>query len=126
MAQFYELLGVGQAATPEEIKKAYRRKARELHPDANPHDPSAEDRFKELARAYEVLSDPDQRARYDRFGEAGLSGAAGGQGTGDIFGGGLGDIFEAFFTGSGFSGGRGGQTKNEKSGFHQVIIGPIS
>lgn len=108
MADFYELLGVSRSAGAEEIKKAYRRRARELHPDANPDDPTAEDRFKELARAYEVLSDPDQRARYDQFGEAGLGGAAG-QGTGDFFNtGGLGDIFEAFFGGAGFGGGRSG------------------
>ncbi len=105
MADFYELLGVGPNAGAEEIKKAYRRRARELHPDANPDDPTAEDRFKELARAYEVLSDPDQRARYDRFGEAGLSGAAGDAAAGDMFGaGGFGDIFEAFFGGNGFGG----------------------
>lgn len=101
---FYALLGVDQSADADTIKKAYRRKARELHPDANPGDPTAEDRFKEVSRAYEVLSDPDARARYDRFGEAGLSG---GGGMGDPFGGGgLGDIFEAFFGGSPF-GGRG-------------------
>lgn len=107
MADFYELLGVGRTASAEDIKKAYRRRARELHPDANPDDPTAEDRFKDLARAYEVLSDADQRARYDQFGEAGLGGAAGQ--SGDFFGqgGGLGDIFEAFF-GGGFGGGQRG------------------
>lgn len=108
MADFYELIGVPRTATAEDIKKAYRRRARELHPDANPDDPTAEDRFKELARAYEVLSDADQRARYDQFGEAGLGGAAGQ--SGDFFGqgGGLGDIFEAFFGGGGFGGGQRG------------------
>jgi molecular chaperone DnaJ len=99
---FYELLGVDPSADQDTIKKAYRRRARELHPDANPDDPEAEEHFKELSRAYEVLSDPDQRARYDRFGEQGLSGGAG---MGDPFGaGGLGDIFEAFFGGSPFGG----------------------
>lgn len=105
MADFYGLFGVPSDASADDIKKAYRRRARELHPDANPDDPTAEDRFKELARAYEVLSDPDQRARYDRFGEAGISGAAG-AGAGDPFGGGgLGDLFDSFFSGNGFGGG---------------------
>jgi len=108
MADFYELLGVSRRATAEEIKRAYRRRARELHPDANP-DPQAENQFKELARAYEVLSDPNQRSRYDQFGEAGLAGAAGGAGGDQFFGGGLGDIFDAFFGGQGspFGGQRG-------------------
>lgn len=102
---FYELLGVDPSADQETLKKAYRKKARELHPDANPDDPTAEDRFKEVSRAYEVLSDPEQRARYDRFGEQGLGG---GGGMGDPFGagGGLGDIFEAFFGGGSPFGGR--------------------
>ena len=78
MADHYETLGVTKGATADEIKKAYRKRARELHPDANPDDPTAENKFKELSRAYEVLSDPQQRAQYDRFGEAGLGGAGGG------------------------------------------------
>ena len=73
MADYYELLGVDRTASPEAIKRAYRKRARELHPDANPDDPTAEDEFKQVSRAYEVLSDPDQRSRYDRFGEAGIS-----------------------------------------------------
>ena len=94
MADFYEVLGVARGASADDIKRAYRKRARELHPDANPDDPTAEDSFKELSRAYEVLSDPQQRANYDRFGEAGVGGASGGDPFG---GGGLGDIFEAFF-----------------------------
>jgi molecular chaperone DnaJ len=100
---YYELLDVAPTATAEELKRAYRRKARELHPDTNP-DPHAAERFKEIAMAYEVLSDPDKRARYDRFGPEGLNGAD------DAFrfaGGGIGDLFDAFFGGgSPFGGGQ--------------------
>lgn len=105
---YYDLLGVSRQANADDIKKAYRKRARELHPDANPGDRAAEERFKKVAKAYEVLSDPDQRARYDRFGEQGVGGA-GGANMGDMFGGGLGDLFDAFFGGGGGSfGGRGG------------------
>ena len=106
MADLYELLGVSRTAAPDDIKKAYRKRARELHPDTNP-DPTAAERFKEVARAYEVLSDPDQRARYDRFGEAGIGGA-GGPRMEDVFsGGGLNDLFDAFFGGQNPFGGGG-------------------
>ena len=102
MADFYDRLGVSRSASADEIKKAYRKRARELHPDANPGDPEAEGKFKEVARAYQVLSDDSQRSRYDQFGEAGVGGATGGGASqGDMFGGGLGDIFETFFGGAG-------------------------
>ena len=91
----YAVLGVSRQATAEEIKRAYRARARQLHPDANPDDPTAEASFKELALAYEVLSDPDRRQRYDQFGDDSTGGG------GNPFDGGLGDMFSMFF-GQGF------------------------
>ncbi len=108
---YYEILGIDKSAGTDEIKKAYRKVAIKFHPDKNPDDPSAEDKFKEAAEAYEVLSDADKKARYDRFGHQGMNGGGfGGQGGagmsmddifsqfGDIFGGG--SPFESFFGGS--------------------------
>lgn len=102
---YYQVLGVSRDADKDELKRAYRRLARKYHPDVN-KDPGAEEQFKEINRAYEVLSEPETRARYDRFGEAGVSGAgaAGYQDFGDM--GGFADIFETFF--SGFGGAPGG------------------
>jgi len=96
---YYEVLGVAREATAEELKKAYRRKARELHPDVNRENPHAEEQFKELGEAYEVLSDAQKRAVYDRYGHAALNGGRGGETIFDEFG--FGDIFETFFGGSG-------------------------
>lgn len=99
---YYEILGVARTADKEEIKRAYRRLARKYHPDVNKEE-GAEERFKEINLAYEVLSEPEVRARYDRFGEAGVGSAASGPGFGDMGDMGFADIFESFF--SGFAGG---------------------
>jgi molecular chaperone DnaJ len=96
---YYDVLGVARDATDAEIKKAFRRLARELHPDVNSHDPGAEDKFKEAAEAYEVLSDPERRATYDRYGHEGLR--SGGYAPNFEGFGSVADIFEAFFGGSG-------------------------
>ncbi|MFZ0977312.1 MAG: DnaJ domain-containing protein, partial [Solirubrobacteraceae bacterium] len=96
---YYDVLGVTRDADDATIKKAFRRLARELHPDVNRHDPDAEEKFKEAAEAYEVLSDSDRRATYDRYGREGLRSAGNApnfEGFGSVS-----DIFEAFFGGSG-------------------------
>ena len=111
---YYEVLGVSKSSTPEEIKKAYRKLAMQYHPDKNPGDAAAEEKFKEAAEAYDVLSNPEKKQRYDQFGHAGMGGAAGGgfggfsnmedifSAFGDIFGGGFGGGFGGF---GGFGGG---------------------
>jgi molecular chaperone DnaJ len=96
MRDYYDVLGVARTATADEIKKAYRRLAMQHHPDRNPGDLAAEEKFKEAAEAYEVLSDPEKRARYDRFGKAGVSGAAGGYPGGGAGFRDISDIFAAF------------------------------
>ena len=98
---YYEILGVPRDADPKLIKQAYRRLALELHPDRNPNDPDAEDRFKEAAEAYDVLSNPEKREIYDRFGHQGLHGRTGFSGVEDIFSH-FGDIFSDFFGGDMF------------------------
>lgn len=108
---YYEVLGISKGASESEIKKAYRKMAIKYHPDKNPGDKEAEEKFKEAAEAYEVLSNPDKKARYDQYGHAGMGGGAGGFGGGfggmnmdDIFSQ-FGDIFGGHF-GGGFGGGR--------------------
>src|SRR5690606_21006476 len=107
---YYEVLGVSKGASADEIKKAYRKLALKYHPDKNPGDKEAEEKFKEAAEAYEVLSDANKKARYDQFGHAGMGGAGGFGGGG--FGGGMSmeDIFSQFgdIFGGHFGGGFGG------------------
>jgi len=100
---FYEVLGVGRDATEDDIKKAFRGLARKYHPDANPDDPTAAERFREATEAYETLRDPERRRRYDMFGTSDGPGPGSPFGSGSF---GLNDLFEAFFSGDAF-GGRG-------------------
>lgn len=117
---YYEILEVPKTATAEEIKKAYRKKAIQYHPDKNPGDKAAEEKFKEAAEAYEVLSDTNKRSRYDQFGHAGVGGAGGFEGGGftmedifarfgDLFGEGFGSFSGGFGSFGGFGGGGGRQ-----------------
>lgn len=119
---YYEILGVSKSSTADEIKKAYRKVAMQFHPDRNPGDKEAEEKFKEAAEAYEVLSDQDKRAQYDRFGHAGVNGRGGGgahgmnmddifSNFGDIFGD---DIFGSFFGGGGGRQRGGGRTRGTR------------
>lgn len=105
---YYEVLGIAKGASEDEIKRAYKKMARKYHPDLNPDNKEAEEKFKEVNEAYEILSDPDKKARYDQYGHAGVDpnfGAGGGGFDGSFDFGDLGDIFGSFF-GGGFGGGR--------------------
>lgn len=131
MADYYDILGVNKNASPDEIKKAYRKQAHAHHPDKNQGNKASEDKFKEVSNAYEVLSDPQKKANYDRFGAAGVNGQSGfggfgGQGGGfpgggvefnfnDMGGrGGIDDVINSFF-GGGFGSPRGGQQQTSRS-----------
>jgi molecular chaperone DnaJ len=120
---FYEILGVGKTASADEIKKAYRKVAMQYHPDRNPGDKAAEEKFKEAAEAYEVLSDADKKAQYDRYGHAGVSGN--GRGGGGFSGGGMnmddifsqfGDVFGDDLFGNIFGGGQRGRSGQRSRG----------
>src|SRR5215469_3135132 len=128
---YYEILGVAKGANADEIKKSYRKVAMQFHPDRNPGDKAAEEKFKEAAEAYEVLSDADKRGQYDRYGHAGLSGNGrgfSGSGNmnmddifsqfGDIFGD---DLFGSFF-GGGRRGGGGGRARGVRGSNLRVKI----
>lgn len=109
----YAVLGVPRDATPDQIKSAYRKLARQYHPDVNPDDPGAEEKFKEVSEAYSILSDSDKKARFDRYGVTDDQPGAGG--AGDFMGGGgFGDIFEAFFGAAG-----GGAQRNRRPGYRE-------
>jgi len=122
---YYEVLGVGKTASADEIKKAYRKVAMQYHPDRNPGDKPAEEKFKEAAEAYEVLSDADKKAQYDRYGHAGMSngrgGFGGGMNTEDIFSQ-FGDIFGEDLFGS-FFGGGGGRGRSGGGGRSRGVRG---
>lgn len=117
----YEILGINKSATDDEIKKAFRRKAKEYHPDANPGDKAAEEKFKEVNEAYSILSDPQKKAAYDQYGYAGVDPSAGGGGFGGGFSGGfdMGDIFDMF---GGMFGG-GGTRRNPNAPMRGEDIG---
>src|SRR5947199_3422008 len=105
---YYEVLGVGRSATPEDLKRAFRRLAMQYHPDRNQGDVNAAERFKECNEAYQVLSDPQKRRSYDMFGHSGVDPGAAASGFGDFEGFGFGDIFNTFF-------GAGGTRTRERS-----------
>ena len=120
----YEVLGVPRDADETQIKKAFRRLARELHPDVNRHDPDAEEKFKEAAEAYEILSDAERRATYDRYGHDGLR--SGGYAPNFEGFGSISDLFDAFFGGGGFGGAFGGGAPGPVQGRGIAVHADIS
>ncbi len=120
---YYEVLGVGKSAGDDEIKKAYRKLAKQYHPDMHPGDKVAEEKFKEVNEAYAVLSDPDKKAKYDQFGHAAFDPSmGGGAGFGDFSGFDFGDIFSSFFGGGGGgSARRNGPTRGEDLQYRLVL-----
>src|ERR1700755_909255 len=115
----YEVLGVPRDADETQVKKAFRKLARELHPDVNAHDPDAEEKFKEAAEAYEILSDAERRQVYDRYGHDGLK--RGGQSPNFEGFGSISDLFDAFFGGA-FGGGGGGFSAPRNGGDADVSV----
>ena len=109
---YYEVLGLSKGASEDELKQAFRKLSRKYHPDFNPGDKEAEEKFKEINEAYEVLSDPDKKSRYDQFGHAGVDPSYGGGGFGGGFSGGFGDMGDISDIFSSFFGGFGGSTRS--------------
>jgi molecular chaperone DnaJ len=121
----YEVLGLARDADETQIKKAFRKLARELHPDVNAHDPDAEEKFKEAAEAYEILSDPERRSTYDRYGHDGLR--SGGMGPNFEGFGSISDLFDAFFGGGGgFGGGFGARPGGPVQGGDVAVTAEVT
>ena len=118
---YYDLLGVGRSADADELKRAYRNQAKQHHPDRNPGDSAAEQKFKEVSEAYEVLSDDQKRAAYDQFGHAAFEHASGGPGGAEFgFGSSFADVFDDLF--GDFMGGRRGGGRPSGDRIHKCVL----